>query len=229
MHCVEFERRLNELLDNRLPVDSDSELNSHANECCDCAELLAGQELLVRGMAALCGAGSAQECGSADEAWKRDSLDRVAVPAAGAHLAVRVAAEVCAAQRRRLSWWWMLPALAASVLIAAAVYNGAFNSGARAKSAAIGNNDLATNGVVAPGALSPENPTSLSADRWQAKWRQLGDSRYQWMDQVADGLKPVTDSMSAALHALRRTWPGSEAGVRSSWSPTGRLEAESLA
>jgi hypothetical protein len=216
MHCVEFERRLNDLLDNRLPLDSDLELSAHADECCECADLLAGHELLVHGMATLCGAGASQEFGLADDAWNRSSFDRRPAPAVPAELAVRVAAEVSAAGRRRLSFWWMLPALAASVLIAAAVY-----SGARPKSPPSSDNDVASS-VALPA-------TSLTADHWQAKWREFGDSRYQWMDQMADGLKPVTDSMSAALHALRRTWPGAEAGVRSSWLPAGRCEAEFVA
>jgi hypothetical protein len=36
------------------------------------------------------------------------------------------------------------------------------------------------------------------------------------MEQMTDGLKPVTHSMSAALNALRHTLPGSEAPARSS-------------
>jgi hypothetical protein len=203
MHCVEFERRLNELLDDRLPLDSDLELAAHADECGQCAELLAGHELLLRGMAALC-------C-DADDHLADGRRKPALVPA---DLAVRVAAQVGGAHPRRLSPWWMLPALAASVLIAAAVYNGA-----HAKPAS----KDATSDLSKEVAHSPvENPTSLTADRWQPWLKQLGDGRDQWMDQVADGLKPVTDSMSAALHALRRTLPGAESGVRSSWSPAAR-------
>src|SRR6516225_6236482 len=49
MHCVRFEMRLNELLDERISPDTDRELLNHAEDCPDCAELLAGHELLLSG------------------------------------------------------------------------------------------------------------------------------------------------------------------------------------
>ena len=49
------------------------------------------------------------------------------------------------------------------------------------------------------------------------EWRdQIGDHPREWVGQMADGLKPVAESMSAAFHALRRTFPGGELPARSS-------------
>ena len=47
MNCVWFEMRLDELLDERLPPDSDRELNEHVETCSHCAQLLADHQALL--------------------------------------------------------------------------------------------------------------------------------------------------------------------------------------
>jgi hypothetical protein len=51
----------------------------------------------------------------------------------------------------------------------------------------------------------------------------------EWVNDVADGLKPVADSMSAALHALRKTLPRGEAPVRSSQFEPGCIKIAEIA
>src|SRR5258707_7606584 len=96
MHCVRFEMRLNRLLDDRASPESDLELVEHARECPDCAELLTGNELLLRVV---------------------ETCDR---PSPGPDLAVRVAAQFESGwrQSRRRSWTLALPAVAARLLLA---------------------------------------------------------------------------------------------------------------
>jgi len=53
MKCIDFEDRLNQLLDDRLPVQDDPVLTAHADECVDCREVLAAQESLFRGLRTL--------------------------------------------------------------------------------------------------------------------------------------------------------------------------------
>lgn len=53
MKCIDFENRLNELLDDRLSPQEDAALIGHAENCVDCREMLAAQENLFLGMAAL--------------------------------------------------------------------------------------------------------------------------------------------------------------------------------
>lgn len=53
MKCIDFEHRLNELLDDRLSPQEDAALVGHAENCVDCREMLAAQENLFLGMAAL--------------------------------------------------------------------------------------------------------------------------------------------------------------------------------
>ena len=50
MQCVEFEDRLNRLLDHRLSPDEDVQLASHAGECEDCASILRAQRRLFAGL-----------------------------------------------------------------------------------------------------------------------------------------------------------------------------------
>ncbi|QDU27851.1 hypothetical protein ETAA8_29420 [Anatilimnocola aggregata] len=53
MKCTDFEDRLNQLLDDRLPVQDDQELAAHADQCADCREVLTAQEHLFRGLRTL--------------------------------------------------------------------------------------------------------------------------------------------------------------------------------
>jgi len=50
MRCREFEDRMNDLLDQRLPPERDSLLLRHAGECHSCHQLLAGQATLFAGV-----------------------------------------------------------------------------------------------------------------------------------------------------------------------------------
>ena len=49
MRCVEFEMRLNDLLDERVLPGSDPILDSHVAECAECAELLSAHLALLDG------------------------------------------------------------------------------------------------------------------------------------------------------------------------------------
>lgn len=193
MHCVRFEMRLNELLDERLSPDSDLELMEHARECPQCAELLAGHELLLA------------------------ATERFDAPYPQADFAVRVAAQVAAESRRssQRSWFWTAPAVAAGVLIAFGLWRAVGGHGENGRSPG--------DSTVQHQSPTPEIRLAGSGSHyWQvfseteASWRQqITGQRPEWVDQMADGLKPVADSMSAALQALRRTLPGGDAPVRS--------------
>jgi hypothetical protein len=53
MQCVEFETRLNDLLDERLLPAGDAALVEHARDCAVCSELLAAHDVLLEGVQAL--------------------------------------------------------------------------------------------------------------------------------------------------------------------------------
>ena len=50
MRCREFEDRMNDVLDQRLPPERDALLLRHAGECHSCHQLLAGQATLLAGV-----------------------------------------------------------------------------------------------------------------------------------------------------------------------------------
>jgi hypothetical protein len=203
MHCVQFEMRLNELLDERSSPDADFDLAEHARDCSDCADLLAGHELLLDGVQTLESPGAAA-----------DFTVRVA-----ANYAVRVAAELADTRRPRWrSWMWSVPAVAAAALVAVGLWRmlnaPSYEDGSTARS-------VTTNShLVAPGVAPDVNdPYGQYVNQAKAMTEELRGRRIEWVEQMADGLKPVADSMSAALHALRRTLPGGDAPVRSSAEP----------
>jgi hypothetical protein len=53
VHCEEFERRLNELLDEHRQLDGDAELSAHASNCGACERLLRDYEALREAVASL--------------------------------------------------------------------------------------------------------------------------------------------------------------------------------
>ena len=204
MHCVRFEMRLNRLLDDRASPDSDLELVEHARECPDCAELLTGNELLL------------------------SAIETSDGPTAAPDLAVRVAAEFENGwrQSRRRSWSWTIPAVAAGLLLAFGVWHLLKDPSGSSRS---GNNPSGSGNLPKvplaniPSAVTPDAAHETSSPYYltlvagtKELSERFGSQRPEWVDQMADGLKPVADSMSAALHALRRTFPGGESPARSS-------------
>ncbi len=194
MHCVRFEMRLNELLDERASPAADRELLDHAQDCPECAELLAGHELLVSGLGRL-------------------------EPSVAPEFSVRVAAQFTERSRRswRGRWIGTIAALAAGLMMAVGVLH-LLNSSA-------GDRGLPGDRVVTDPAVfgSPKTDSRPSREVYaqiidfgDEVRQRIGQQRPEWVTEVADGLKPVADSMSAALHALRRTLPRGEAPVRSS-------------
>lgn len=100
MRCRQIEQRLHELLDSRLDIDSDEELQNHLDECSECATLAAAYDTLAR------------------------ARNPHAAPQPVASLAPRVVAEVCAASpaRSQATWRaWTLLAVAACLLLAVGV------------------------------------------------------------------------------------------------------------
>jgi hypothetical protein len=191
MHCVQFEMRLNQLLDDRRDPGSELELAEHARECPNCADLLLGNEMLLQGVA-------------------MRMLDE---PIVGRDLAVRVAAEVAASSYESSwrRWSWIIPTVAAAMLLAVALWHrlGGVNGAARP-----GQDPMARSGDSrAPNDDAPYRGLYARTVELTQEFREHSP---QWAEQMADGLKPVAASMSAALHGLRRTFSGSEPGVRSS-------------
>jgi hypothetical protein len=191
--------RLNELLDERSPPDADLELVEHARDCSDCADLLAGHELLLDGVETVESPGPGP-----------DFAVRVA-----ANYAVRVAAESADAQRPLWrSWMWSVPAIAAAALVAIGLWRGLNVPN---------HEDRATDRSVAvPPSAVVRDGNYLYGQYYNqaaAMTEEFRGHRIEWVEQMADGLKPVADSMSAALHALRRTLPGGDAPIRSSAEP----------
>jgi len=194
MRCVQFEMRLNQLLDDRRDPDTDLEVAEHARECPNCAKLLLGHEMLLRGV----------EMRVLDE------------PAPGRDFAVRVAAEFAGASRH--TWWqrwsWSLPTIAAALLLALAVWHrvGGPNDATRPDDRSTAKDGTRTS----PPISSNDGAYSGLYARTAKLTRDLRERSPEWVEQMADGLKPVADSMSAALHGLRRTFTGADPAVRSS-------------
>ncbi len=223
MHCVQFETRLNDLLDEREPPGDDRQLIEHARRCDECADLLAGHEMLLADLQSLACAGSL------------DGPRTLRRPAAPVDFSLRVALAVADERRaaRRNGWFWLIPALAASLLVAVVAWRnlGAAFSGARptAETMAHAATPVTPSAVRHPGDIPQATPLTsvIAAQLPSYPWTgmrtdQISQGLTDSVEHLADGLKPVTDSMSAALQALRRTLPGAEPAVRSSWIGAGQ-------
>jgi hypothetical protein len=234
MHCVQFETRLNDLLDERRRPSRDRQLVEHARRCHECADLLASQELLLAGLETLACAETSRGLG-ARRVWEtancRDASPRRSAPI---DITLRVALAVADERRasRRKHWLWLVPAVAASLLVAIVAWRnlGTALSGSRpAIESIVHNSDpnpptIDRHPRVTPGSglsgdgLAVVGP-QLPAYVWPSM-RTTDEISHNLTDSVehlADGLRPVTDSMSAAFQALRRALPGAEPAAHSSW------------
>ncbi|MCC7085233.1 MAG: zf-HC2 domain-containing protein [Pirellulales bacterium] len=179
MHCDEFENRLNDLLDRRITPDDDSRLRSHARHCPECAESMADYSALAAALKNLLPE-------RPDESFPLAVMDQWS-------------RERTISIRHRLMYW-AVPSLtaAAALLIAMTLWRG-----------------------------KPTNPNSVSIptsnvvhsigipsgyDRLAKETQQLASlittRQLEVMNELVEGIKPVTASFGAAYDALRRTMPG---------------------
>jgi hypothetical protein len=219
MQCVEFETRLNDLLDERAAPSVDIGLAEHAQSCARCCELLAAHEALLEGVAAMPVARLDEverlamahhivaEVGSAHVApfqvdnshnHGRASLPRLAgeqaIPiAAPLELAPRRAAVVATNRTAPLAVIGLVLATAAALLIALLPW---FRSNEQRFAPANQRHDIVDTPIQQP--LPPEDTTEVLRDyNGLALIARVGY-------QVADGLTPVTNSMVSALRELRK-------------------------
>jgi hypothetical protein len=207
MQCEEFEPRINELLDERQQPRADARLAEHARECAACADMLAGYEQtldIVRGAA---------------------PLEMDTDPAA------EIVARVQLATRRRMRLWTtVVPlAVAASLLIALMPAIQMYFNQPEVEVADSTKSESDTphdpphktdSAVVVPDAAPPNDPNGadivrLAFDGLDA-WEELKErleteavadpSGTKWADRLKP-LKPLTDTMAAALSAMGRTLP----------------------
>jgi hypothetical protein len=192
MQCVEFEVRLNELLDQRAATVADELLAEHAGACPNCSRLLTAHELLLEGIEML---PTVHLC-----AAKRHALAHRVVAEVGStavstfqaetqvELAPRRAEVVAQHARPPLALMGLSLAAAAAILIAVFVGRG-------------GN----------PPEILPDLPSSSLVDRGPSQ--QTPSAEYLHNDlqpiawvgfRVADGLKPVTESMVSAYREFRK-------------------------
>jgi hypothetical protein len=210
MQCVEFEMRLNELLDERVAPVSDVLLADHAGACGKCSQLLAASELLLEGVESL---PAVHLCSAERHALAYRVVADVgsgalsAFPANGeVELATRRTAVVVSHARPPLALIGFSLAAAAAILIAGFAWNRADRP--------IAEHDPSGSSLAEKGAQTqPETPQRdpIPNDLQPIEWIGF---------QVADGLKPVTESMVSAYREFRkRPLFRNEQGRSSFYSP----------
>jgi len=204
MRCDEFETRLNDLLDRRVLPETDAGLCAHARKCATCGGLLEAQELLFEGLSAL---------------KPTEASDMSAAVLA----AVRQSSRPIKSVRWDGARTWFPWVAAAGIMIGM----GALLSRLPNR---IENNQLAVTPnpeLVVPRAenrhpIHPEyvkivqdtGETVALALRWPGV--PLDDANVvgpdedtpEWVEEVTNGIRPLTRSMGAALDAVRSSIPG---------------------
>ncbi len=214
MQCEKFESRLNQLLDERRQPELDDQLLAHTSGCDECRQMLAAQQLLF---------GAMSGTPSSDELSLEPPLDM-------ADRVLRETGPLRPAGRLRVVRWFAF--VAAAVLLVASLPRAMqFISGNNpvVESPGIGSSDdIADDGpAVTPKDISPLSTPGESQDdldvsdevRYQqfvSTWgTSLGNgvARYSDADAINESigqfasLRPLRNSMSAALDALRKTLP----------------------
>lgn len=241
MLCVQFEARLNELLDARIAFEEDADLCAHAEACAACAERMAEYETLVDSVGHFSAGNPArveasgeqtrrvvaaireQASGRRPQAKSAEQTSRVAAAIqmeceGEAAISVRLASP---ANRRRIAvWGWLALGGAAALLLAVVPWVGRGPEVAVAPGNPSGGENRASSALkpasgvsvvdkqeqgaaVRPDASAADrSPVELATDRNIGK---MAEERIAWVGyRMADGLKPVAESMVNALNALRR-------------------------
>jgi hypothetical protein len=201
MNCERFEAKLDELVDQRLPADSDASLMNHVERCPRCARLLADYETIVDAM-------NQVQLPDSNELGAR-VLAELAAPAASPAHAVELPQRNSPRVFVRAAAW-TLATVAAVLLIAVVITHG--NNTAKPD----GSNSLTVKSVD-PRPHSPNDRlVAISVEEFHTV-ADLIDAQHRNLEQVSDRLRPVTRSMSAAFQALRHSsQPRSDLPARSS-------------
>jgi len=211
MRCLDFERRLNALLDERMRPQSDPHLAAHAASCERCRRLLAGQEKLLVGLSRMTA-----------PPLSRDFARRVVIQA-------RLKPAVTAVSRGPFVVAACFASAAAVLLALWTAWNSRGDLAGIAKLAAEmpkmtasqGNGTLAI--TQAPGNRPPVAGADwlIEAPRLAGRLRnyrgaidELADvlpeaaQRLDEMEQIAPGIRPLRAALSIVWDTLCRTLPG---------------------
>lgn len=213
MNCNGFERRLNRILDRRLPLDADSDLSQHAAECDDCAESLFAAQTMLDGCQTLFPAPARSDF--ANRVVRQVQMTRPAASAA-----------------RNFSWT-SLAAVAALLLVTLLPLAGGFRGNLPGPTRAVAQADrrlpTPTIAVTLPGndlprskpaaidaAISPpaSPATNMSPADWSAMFGRLAATTasvpttpLNSVEQLGERLQPITGSLEVALDTLRSALP----------------------
>jgi hypothetical protein len=239
MKCIDFEDRLNEVLDLRLSPADDAVLQAHADVCADCRELLSAQANLFVGLAQLRRANRAPD-------FSRRVIADLRPEVVNVDLSV-----ISDTSHSRRGWFTLLTSAAAIVLaVSVGVWVAGRNSGSRETVTRTPSRPKAGTGlaVAKPGtplvkpaevpqvspppaplivvvpALPPRSPALPGMDQAMASlashWPQAG----QWppvetlnveqVEHYAPGIRPIRESFGVALDALLKTLPGKKEPVQ---------------
>jgi hypothetical protein len=203
MQCVEFEDRLNRLLDHRLSPDDDLQLADHAQQCDACTRMLLAQQRLFAGL--------------------RES--RLAPPV---ELADRVLSTRHLETQARRGWWkgagiLAMMATAASLgglaLMAIAARDSADRVAVSPAPPDIEDAPRDSGGGLAIAHLGGRSqPTRKETDERLLEYRQaleslatrIGDPAMEFDDvseTLSPSIRPIQSSFSLAIDALWRTLP----------------------
>jgi hypothetical protein len=237
MQCCEFENRLNEILDERGRPELDMLLASHAHHCSSCQHMLARYELVCEAASNLpmpkLPADFARRVveqhvqqSLSGLARSRRGKRRFAASLLAVAALVLIAVLPMFANRRGMR----LPSGNDSLALAKAGPQASASASPATAQLKPGDAVPHSSGPPSSGAFDPasEQYAQQYADLAKTTGRSLsaavlylpgvggslagGEPAFEqpvWISPVADGLRPVTDSMSDALHVLLRVIPSS--------------------
>ena len=203
MRCVDFEKRLHRLLDQREIPSEDSQLNRHAHRCPDCRETLAACGRMI------------------------DGLNLMELPVPGDDFPLRVVRQtqvgrpsLAASRRFNAAWAAIAVTLALALLLPFAWRKDRTESAAASGPLVAQAVQPATPRAVEDGTdhIRPKRPqgiaraSSLDLDQQQPlvllrSWTASWSDRWNPVDGLADGLTPIMTPLSVAVEEIRRTIP----------------------
>jgi len=207
VNCREFERRWQELLDERQRPEADAELVGHTLSCPACREVLQTQQLLTTTLAQKAIEPPPELADRVVEQWLRERTR-------SASLASRRAGSAWAPRWRP----WMSSAVAVLLVVGVTLLVFRTADSIRPEldrpahpgmASAVPSSDAPAGQPHPPGTVDPHTVAHLAAYR---QWLTSVSTHLDRMprapvDELTGSLRPVADSVTSALSALRRTLP----------------------
>ena len=197
MKCGEFETRIQSVLDCRESLGDDQTLREHADQCADCAAVLDAYNAMLDAV-------EIHETPELDDDFGQRVVQLTFAPQAAGSANSRYATRAMVVA---------LASIAALIMISVLPRLWISHDPAPSPGGPTGTLQLTGPGTPSEPSTTTEDPEQIVASDpdWRSLWSQLSSriasEDLQPIETLAEGIRPITNSLTTAVDGLRTTFP----------------------